>query len=789
MDKLRFLSLNVSSIRQKDRRNKFISRYVYPTTGPSPDILFFQDTRSFPGCEKEWKSEFKYNLFFKHDSDHGGLLIGINRSIGCVVKKCVRLPLALILHCTIEGEDYLFVNVYFRPQLVDTGSTNATVEALQELFVAFSQFNVPRVILGGDFNMMMDVDCDSIFPDKTAHSARPIANNFSEFCEGVGLSDVWRTVHPQRKQLTHASKSSAKRLDYFLISDLMLNYLDSASIGMQYLSDHSPIFCTFLLNRNPKGSRFFRFPDYLLKDEKFKKDYTDHFNDYIKLNVTDVPRADRPRDGVIWDTLKAMTRGFTISRMAYDRKQKAIDPDLVRKVRSLESRRDCAEDIDEFLQSAKELASMTEELNRALTYREESRASYSSSRFQAYSDVCSKYFFRKIKGIPGALRHIFDFKRQCDVYSDFEILEICREFYSNLYNRSSPSFVRLSNFFDYIPDSACLSDSDKDILSQDITLDELTVALNDMKKDSSPGFDGLTVRFYKTFWPLLGKWVLASLSDAFAAGSCTVDQRRGIVRLLPKRNKPTHFVRNLRPISVLNVDFKLLTKTLAIRMRDIMPTIIHPDQNGFIRHRFLGDNVMDIYSLLATVRSMEDADDMCFFSVDIYKAFDSVSHTFLRTTLETLGFPPVFLKWVSVIHSNVELRVANNNHLSDPIYPKCGVAQGCPLSPYLFLISIESLAHFIRADNQIEGFSFQNREKRICLIADDTLLAIRGSPTVFHRLREVLDHFHHISGLSVNYDKSVVVHISNLPPPLGFQLRNLNHLGRLASGKGFHTWV
>ena len=769
MDRLRLMTLNVNGIRAYDKRKRIVSRFIYSITAPSPDIFFLQETHSDKNIEKEWARDFKYRLYFNHDSaSAGGLLIGIRKGIDCQIKKKVLLPFAMIMHCSIAGADYLLINVYLHPSKGYLGNCESVINTLQELYVVYSQFNVPRLIMGGDFNMVLDGKLDCISLKDHYHRSSSISKAFSEFCEETGLSDVWRTVHPDSRKYTHFSTKaagSASRLDYIFVSDLMLNYLDSTHIGTLFITDHCPVYSEFLLNRNPKGIPFFRFPDYLLNDEQFKKDYTAHMEDFIKNNVMDVTPNARPRDGIIWDTMKAVTRGFTISRMAFDRKKGKIDPELIRRVTDLETKRDCCEDLQDFVDAAKEASLARDELDKLLQAKEQNNAHKASFNYYAYSDTCSKYFFRKIKGIPGALRHMFDTVQQRDVYTDEEILDICKTFYSNLYTRPSPSFVGLSNFFDCIPESGRLSDTDRQDLSEDIDLSELTASLHKMKKNSSPGFDGLTVSFYRTFWPLLGKWVLSSINDAFSEGQFTTDQRRGIIKLLPKRNKPPNRVANLRPISILNVDFKLLTKLLAVRMRDVMPSIIQPDQNGFIKHRYLGNNVLDIYSLMEVARNMEDAEDLVFFSVDIYKAFDSVSHCYLHTVMKELGFPPSFMRWVSVTQANVELRVANNNHLSDPIFPSCGVAQGCPLSPYLFLLVIESLANFIRADAQIDGFRFGVHEKKICLVADDTLIALKGSAKAFHRLKETLNHFHHVSGLSVNYEKSAVIYFSCEPPP------------------------
>ena len=119
-----------------------------------------------------------------------------------------------------------------------------------------------------------------------------------------------------------------------------------------------------------------------------------------------------------------------------------------------------------------------------------------------------------------------------------------------------------------------------------------------MKTGSAPGMDGLTVGFYLKFWDLVGDYVHKSILYAWSSGSFSISQRRGILKLIPKCNKNPHFVNHLRPICLLNVDLKLLTKTLANRMRPIVKDTILSDQNAFIGGRFIGNSVLDVYSII-----------------------------------------------------------------------------------------------------------------------------------------------------------------------------------------------
>ena len=158
------------------------------------------------------------------------------------------------------------------------------------------------------------------------------------------------------------------------------------------------------------------------------------------------------------------------------------------------------------------------------------------------------------------------------------------------------------------------------------------------------------------------------------------------------------------------------------------------------------------------LESLETKADTAILSLDIHKAFDSVDWLFLNMVLRSYGFPSYFLNWVDAMHEDVELRVLNNGHLSNPIIAKKGVAQGCSLSPYLFVLVIETLACYIRSSPRIKGFSYKGLEKKVGLVADDCLLFLEASVDNFIELHMVLSHFSAMSGLRINFSKSCLLY-------------------------------
>ena len=207
---------------------------------------------------------------------------------------------------------------------------------------------------------------------------------------------------------------------------------------------------------------------------------------------------------------------------------------------------------------------------------------------------------------------------------------------------------------------------------------------------------------------------------------------------------------------MLNVDYKLFTKVLGDHVKNVLPSLIHTDQNGFVKNRYLGNNVLDVYSLIALAEDSQD-DNYTLLSLDIEKAFDSVNWDFIRATLWAFGFPEEFIDWVFLTQQDAYVNILNNGHLSERIKLNRGLAQGCCLSPFLFILAIEGLANTIRADDRIPGIAAAYDTKKIALVADDSLLLFIGSATVIKRVKSILDHFSLVSGLKLNYDKSTLI--------------------------------
>ena len=274
-----------------------------------------------------------------------------------------------------------------------------------------------------------------------------------------------------------------------------------------------------------------------------------------------------------------------------------------------------------------------------------------------------------------------------------EILNEERNFFKELYSSRNvdPNSEEFSDFFNadfQLPEEMAST------CEGEITLAECTKALSMMQNNKSPGSDGLRTEFYRAFWDIISTYVVNSFNYAFNTGNLSISQRQGIISLIPKKKKDTQYLKNWRPVTLLNVDYKIATKTIALRIEKVLPHLINPTQTGYVKGRFIGESIRLILDIMEYTKH-KDIPGVAVF-LDFEKAFDSVEWNYIQKCLEATNFGPHLRQWVYVFYHNISSCVLNNGHTSEPFLLERGVRQGCPLSGMLFVIAIEALAQKIR---------------------------------------------------------------------------------------------
>ena len=140
------------------------------------------------------------------------------------------------------------------------------------------------------------------------------------------------------------------------------------------------------------------------------------------------------------------------------------------------------------------------------------------------------------------------------------------------------------------------------ILSSDFIADEIKIAVFQMGPTKAPGPDGMNAFFYQKFWHIVGENVVNAMLDYLHSGVMGLNINHTNIVLIPKI-KSTERMSDFRPISLCNVIYKIISKVLANRLKQILPSVISPTQSAFVPGRLITDNVLVAYEILHSMHS------------------------------------------------------------------------------------------------------------------------------------------------------------------------------------------
>ena len=265
-----------------------------------------------------------------------------------------------------------------------------------------------------------------------------------------------------------------------------------------------------------------------------------------------------------------------------------------------------------------------------------------------------------------------------EVFSLPEIINAHTALYTELFSCGNVNLHSQQNLFSYV--TARLSDSDRTACEGPLTVAEGTEALRRANRNKSPGADGLSVVFYSHFWDSLGEVLVAVFNQGLQNEELPNSMRASITRLVHKKDDKRN-LKNWRPISLLNVDYKICSKAVSIRLPKVLGSIVDPDQTCSIPGRTIFSNLALLRDTLAFIERKNETGIL--LSLDQEKAFDRVDRSFLSNLLQHFGFGPWFQACIATLYKGAYMQVLVNEFLTEPIYLARGVRQGDALSPML----------------------------------------------------------------------------------------------------------
>ena len=312
-------------------------------------------------------------------------------------------------------------------------------------------------------------------------------------------------------------------------------------------------------------------------------------------------------------------------------------------------------------------------------------------------------------------------------HDPFPIVGVWRTYYKDLFTATQCDPVAQDELLAKL--TRRLDNTERASCEGCLAVDKCFQALMGMSRSKTPGSDGFPMEFYVTFRDALGADLVRVLNLAFETGQLSTSQRRGLIIVLYKKDDPLE-TKNWRPISLLNIDYKIATRAISGRLLGVLGSIIGPDQTCGVPGRTISENLSLIRDLLEYV-DLENL-PLAILSLDQEKAFDRVDWGFLIRILSSFNFGPDFISWIRLFYNNIESAVVINGWTSSFFSPTRGVRQGCLLSPLLYVITIEVLAVCLRTSPKLRCITLPNslEELRSTGYADNTTVVVTADDSI-----------------------------------------------------------
>lgn len=311
-------------------------------------------------------------------------------------------------------------------------------------------------------------------------------------------------------------------------------------------------------------------------------------------------------------------------------------------------------------------------------------------------------------------------------------------------------------------DATALYQSHMDLnsLQQPFTMIEIQAAVHQLANNKASGPDGLPNEFLKTYWNELKPEVYAIMQKFFSHQLDLRPYNEATIVMVPKTEIPVS-TSDFRPISVLNLIPKLISKILSNRLRPVLSDLISINQTAFIQGRQILENFVTTRELLHHVSIRKTP--AIFAKVDFKKAFDMIEWNFLESVMTARSFPARWISWIRHIWETSSSRLCINGECSEPFPHRRGLRQGDPLSPMLFDIAVDVFQQMIRVANLNLSCPLSRKISDAIVAyqyADDTAVIARADATTLITFKLILRLFSSVSGLQVNYNKSSFIPIN-----------------------------
>ena len=602
----------------------------------------------------------------------------------------------------------------------------------------------------GDFNSVLDSALDrkrrSSYTGSQAAQYQESGPALQSLLSATQTYPLWQTLHQGQTAYswTHGSGQFASRIDMVWAPTVFQDNIKECEYHPSFFSDHSYLLVKFELEQDFRGPGVWKFNNSLLDDPEYCDLVASFWSFWQSWEGSD-EYSSLPD---WWDQGKYYLREVTCTFS----KAKAEDghsrkSSLTRQMHKLQRLFE-AGDSSAFAQ----LCQVQEDLRVIALHEARGAQTRARCQWAEEGESSSSYFF----GLEAKHQARQKVSSICDPISGqvchdpIDILGVWQRYYASLFTAQQCDAVAQDDMLAKV--TRKLSQGERDACEGLLTEQKCFSSLSGMPHGKTPGSDGFPMEFYLRFWQSFGTDLVRVLNSAYETGQLSTSQCRGLIIILYKKNNRLE-TKNWRPISLLNVDYKIATRAISGRLLAVIGTVVGTDQTCGVPGRTISENLSFIRDLIEYVER-EDL-PVALLSLDQEKAFDRLDWGFLLRILERFNFGPSFCSWIKLFYTDAESAVVINGWTSTFFKPSRGVRQGCPLSPLLYVLCIEILAVNICTSPNVTGVYLPDSiEQYKCSgYADDTTSAVTTDESI-EEVFSIYDTFEAASGAKLNRGKS-----------------------------------
>lgn len=486
MSDVKIITLNVKGVNNVVKRQKLLSFLKKEKC----QLAYLQETHlsdlEHLKLQRSWVGQVFYSSY---NSKSRGVAVLIHRS----------LPFTLVKSISDKEGRYVLMSGYLYGEHVVLGCiyapNNYEAAFLPKLLADLASFSSPYMVIGGDFNCVLNSEIDTSSPRLTSTSK---TNSLREFLKDLDLYDAWRVLHPLDRDYTFFSfpHQVHSRIDYLFSSRELLDRTVDCKIISQSLSDHSPVVIIISPPYRDPACFHWRLSPVLLNNQCFVSFITAQYQFFFAEN-----KSPDISPSTLWEAAKVTIRGAIMSYSAAQKKEA-----LKRQLELEEALRDIE---TQFKRSptnylSKKLEAARSSLNQLLTQKAEAQVFFARHRLFESGNKPGRLLARLARGRveSNIISSLLD-KHGNRHFKSTEVNKLMKTFYEELYSSDcATSLENRRKFLDKI-NFPSLTEDQRNQLCGPVTEEEVSDAIKTLQSGKSPGPDGFGPDFYKTFRKIL----------------------------------------------------------------------------------------------------------------------------------------------------------------------------------------------------------------------------------------------------------------------------------------------